>query len=235
MHPPRRERRLFGRRRGRPLSAARAALMRDQLPAWALREAQLPRLAASFPFAPEKLALEVGFGGGEHLLARARAAPRCGFLGVEVYESGIATLLAHATAAKARNIRLFVDDVRLALPHLPRAAWHVIYVLYPDPWPKARHHKRRLITPSVLAQFYDLLAPQGELQLVSDDAPYVCAMLACVRAHGGFAWMADKAADWETPPPDWPGTRYEKKAQAQGRHPVYLRFAKRTPPQRGCL
>ena len=228
-------RRLFGRRRGRKLSAARQALLRRHLPAWQLSQAQLPQIAASFAFAPQELALEIGFGGGEHLAARAAAAPRCGFLGVDVYETGIASLMAQGKAAGLQNIRLFLDDVRVALPLLPRAAWHKIYVLYPDPWPKARHHKRRLIKPDFLTLLHALLAPQGELQFASDDADYAGWTLVHLRDHGGFSWRAERAGDWTSPPPGWPGTRYERKARARKRHPVYLRLTKRARPRPGCL
>lgn len=227
-------RRLFGRR-GRALSAARQALLRRCLPVWQLRQAQLPQFAAAFPFAPQRLALEIGFGGGEHLVARAAADPHCAFLGVDVYAAGIASLLAQAEAAGVRNIRLFLDDVRLALPFLPRAAWQTIYVLYPDPWPKARHHKRRLISAEVLAHFHALLAVQGEVQFASDNADYVGWSLARFAAHGGFVWQAQRARDWESPPPGWPGTRYEAKARAHKAQPTYLRLRKRARRRMGFL
>jgi tRNA (guanine-N7-)-methyltransferase len=170
--------------------------------------------------------LEIGFGGGEHLAEQAAAHPDHGLIGCEPYISGVARLLALAEAQGLTNLRIVVDDARLLLEALPDGCLERIFVLFPDPWPKARHHKRRIVNPATAVQFARLLQPGGELRLATDDMSYARAMLLALLPLGELAWLARRPADWRTRPPDWPRTRYEDKARQAGRQCVYLRFSR---------
>ena len=176
--------------------------------------------------------LEVGFGSGEHLAAQARAHPDVGLIGVEPYIHGVAGLLSAVAAEDLRNVRIFTDDARLLLGALTEASVGRMFVLFPDPWPKARHHKRRFISPPTLDACARVLSDGAELRLATDHPGYCRWMLDHVRRHGAFAWLARTPRDWRERPADWPPTRYETKARAQGARPVFLRF-RREP--RNCV
>jgi tRNA (guanine-N7-)-methyltransferase len=205
----------------------------------------LPRLAVILPpggaldpatlFAPQDGApqpgrrpvwLEIGFGAGEHLAWQAGANPDVGLLGVEVFVNGIAQLLARIDAAGLGNVRLFQDDARDLLEALPAASIDRAFVLFPDPWPKARQQKRRLIQPGTVGHLARVMSDGAELRLATDDPAYARWMLEVLAAHPDFAWLAEGPKDWRQPTPDWPPTRYQAKAEAAGRPPVYLRFAR---------
>ena len=168
--------------------------------------------------------LEIGFGGGEHIAAQAAAHSDRGLIGCEPYITGVARLLALAEAQALTNLRVVVDDARLLLAALPDGCLERIFVLFPDPWPKVRHHKRRIVNPTTAAQFARLLQPGGELRLATDDMPYARAMLLALLPVPQLYWLADSAADWRSRTSCWPPTRYEEKARAAGRACVYLRF-----------
>jgi tRNA (guanine-N7-)-methyltransferase len=184
-------------------------------------------LAASFGTAPAELWLEIGFGGGEHLAAQAAAHPAVSFIGAEVFVNGIASLLDHARGRALANVRIFADDARLLLPALPAASLGRVFLLFPDPWPKARHAARRFVGREMLDRLAVLMRPGAELRIASDDPGYVAWTLRWALAHPAFAWLAMLPPDWRRPPPDWVATRYEKKALAAGRPPAYLRFRRR--------
>ena len=129
------------------------------------------------------------------------------------------------------NVRLLVDDARLLLAALPEGCLERIFVLFPDPWPKTRHHKRRLVAPATAAVFARLLQPGGELRLATDDMSYARAMLLALLPTPELCWLAKRACDWRRRPDDWPPTRYEEKAKAAGRAAVYLRFARLAEPR----
>lgn len=221
-------RRLYGRRRGRPLRHGQERTKAALLPqvAVALPEAgQLdPRML--FP-SPAAVWLEIGFGGGEHLAAQAEAHPEIGFIGSEVFENGIARLVGAVARRGLYNVRIFADDARLLLDALTPASLGRVFILFPDPWPKRRHHKRRLVAPATLDGLAQLMQPGAELRLATDDPDYLAWMLDCTTAHPQFRWLARRPADWRERPPDWPPTRYEEKARAAGRTPAFLRFRRR--------
>jgi tRNA (guanine-N7-)-methyltransferase len=171
--------------------------------------------------------LELGFGGGEHLAALAALHPDIGMLGAEPFENGVATLLSAIEAQGLHNIRLFLDDGRLLLAALAERAIARAFILFPDPWPKERHKKRRLVAPATLDALARVMADGAELRLATDDMDYARAMLAHATAHPGFRWLARSAGDWRERSADWPATRYEQKALAAGRKPIYLRFERR--------
>jgi tRNA (guanine-N7-)-methyltransferase len=166
--------------------------------------------------------LEIGFGAGEHLLALARAHPNVGLIGAEPYEAGVAKLLTKIAEDTPTNLRLHEGDARDILSALPDGCLGRIFILFPDPWPKTRHHKRRFIQMEMLNAFARVLKPGGELRFASDDAGYTAWTLERALAHRTFAWTAKRPNDWKVHPVDWPQTRYE--AKALHGPPVYLRF-----------
>lgn len=176
--------------------------------------------------------LEIGFGGGEHLEAAALANPEVGFIGVEPFLAGVARLLAGIAAHGLENVRILVDDARLLLARLPDSSIERIDVLFPDPWPKSRHHKRRIVNPATCAEMARILAPGGELRLATDDPGYARWMLQALLAEPRLVWTAERAADWRAPGPDHRRTRYEAKALATGRRPVYLQCRRLGPEAR---
>jgi tRNA (guanine-N7-)-methyltransferase len=175
----------------------------------------------------EAIALEVGFGAGEHLAQQAIAAPRTGFIGCEVFENGVVKLVGEAKRLGLANLRLFIDDARLLLEALPEASLARAFVLFPDPWPKLRHHKRRFVSTAALDRLADALGDGAELRLATDDVDYLRWMLERLTAHRAFEWLARRACDWRERPSDWPPTRYEEKAIDAGRRPIFLRFRRR--------
>lgn len=227
--PPDHPTRLYGRRRGRPLREGRRRTKDALLPRLSIG---LPERGALDPFLlfgarPEAVWLEIGFGGGEHLAEQAAAHPEIGFIGCEVFDNGVARLTGEIEQRRLENVRLFIDDARLLLAALPVASIGRVFILFPDPWPKLRHHKRRLVARPTLDRLAEIMCGGAELRLATDDFGYLAWMLEHTTAHPDFRWLARRPADWRARPPDWPPTRYEEKAIAAGRSPAFLRFARR--------
>lgn len=223
-------RNFYGRKRGKTLRPAQKrdlARLAELAPGrvdWDENPDRVPLdLAARFPGARE-IWLEIGFGGGEHLAAQADANPGVGFIGSEPFMNGVASLLRHCEDRGLGNVRIYPDDVRDLLAVLPDRCLDRIAVLFADPWPKKRHHARRIIQHETIADFHRLLKPGGELRLATDDMGYLRWMLARATANEGFRWLARGPQDWRVRPDDWPETRYEAKARAQGRRPAFMRF-----------
>ncbi len=172
----------------------------------------------------QRFALEVGFGGGEHLAEQARRHPDTGFIGCEPFENGVAKLLTQVQASRLRNVRVVPDDARDILVRLPDASLSFVFVLFPDPWPKLRHHKRRFIQTRTLDQIHRLLKPGGELRIATDHTDYGQWALMHLMRDNRFEWAAMCADDWRVRPADWVPTRYEQKALKAGRSCIYLRF-----------
>lgn len=226
---PSRHRMIYGRRRGRKLRPAQAGLMATLLPRLhvAVPDSGTLDPLSLFPSQIRRFALEIGFGAGEHLAAQAASHRDTGFIGVEIFETGIAKLLTAIAAQDLANIRILIDDARMLLAALPDRCLDAAYILFPDPWPKLRHRKRRIVSPATLAQLARAMRDGAELRLASDDPDYQSAMLGDVTAASEWEWLARRADDWRTRPADWPATRYEHKALAAGRTPIYLRFKRR--------
>jgi tRNA (guanine-N7-)-methyltransferase len=221
--------RVHGRRRGRKLRIGQQALLDTGLTRWsltidALRDAGP---AAVFPMTPEAVWLEIGFGGGEHLAYQAAANRTVGLIGCEVFQNGLVSLLAHIEENAVENVRIVADDAREVLDILPEASIDRAFVLFPDPWPKARHHKRRIVSTETMDRFARVLCDGAELRLATDDVAYLRVMLATACDHPDFEWLARHPEDWQTRPTDWPQTRYEAKGIANGRPPTFLRLKRR--------
>jgi tRNA (guanine-N7-)-methyltransferase len=170
--------------------------------------------------------LEVGFGGGEHMAAQAARHPDVLILGAEPFVNGVASALRHVDDRGLSNVRIHDGDVRDLMSRLPDASLQRMFVLFPDPWPKLRHHKRRLLSPAFVAEAARLLRPDGRLRLATDWAAYANVMLAAVLADGHFDWPVQCAADWREPPADHSPTRYEAKRLGDCA-PVWLDFIRR--------
>jgi tRNA (guanine-N7-)-methyltransferase len=170
--------------------------------------------------------LEIGFGAGEHLAWQADANPEMGLIGAEPYVAGMAKLLARIADKDHRNIRLYTEDAREVLAALPDASLARVFILFPDPWPKTRHHKRRFIQMTMLDELARVMKQGAELRFATDDAGYLVWTLQRLTAHPQFSWLAQSAEDWRVRPADWPETRYEAKALRSGRSCTYLRFVR---------
>ncbi len=210
--------RSFGRRKGRRLRSHAQELMEDLLPKI--------QLVAGNVWTPAPTWLEIGFGGGEHLAHIAGLHPDISMVGCEPYMNGISGLLKHIEVTHSQNIRVYNDDVRLLLDTMPDAYLERVYILYPDPWPKARHYKRRLIQKPLLDALARVMKPNAELRIATDWDDYATWILERLLPHPAFTWQAEKATDWVQPWEEWIPTRYEQKARREGRTTSYLRFVK---------
>ena len=221
--------RTYGRRKGHRLSPRKQRLVDELLPRLRIGIAAPPpeSLAGMFPRMTETIALEIGFGAGEHLGAQAAAHPNRGFIGCEVYVNGVAALLARIDDGGLDNIRIHDGDARELLEWLPPGVLDQVFILFPDPWPKKRHHKRRLISHATLSQLARTMRPGAEMRIASDIPDYVRAALVVIAKTGAFEWTARSAADWRMRPAGWIGTRYERKALREGRRCCYLTFTRR--------
>jgi tRNA (guanine-N7-)-methyltransferase len=223
--------RFFGRSKGKTLRKGQRELVDRLLPQLlimlpAVADGQTLDLSLLFPIKPSSLHLEIGFGGGEHLLHRARENHAVGFIGVEPFVNGMAKLLMEIEREEIRNIRVFNNDATILLRRLPAGSISGVDLLYPDPWPKRRQRKRRFVSEDSLELVAGALKPGGIFRFASDIDDYVGWLLARILPMPEFRWQATAAPDWTTPFPTWPGTRYETKALQEGRAPSYLTFVR---------
>jgi tRNA (guanine-N7-)-methyltransferase len=168
--------------------------------------------------------LEIGFGGSEHLIWQAEHNPNVAVLGAEPFLNGAAKAVAGVDELGLANVRVYQGDGRWITDNLPDASLDCLFVLFPDPWPKSRHNKRRIINPEFLTETHRILKPGGRVRFASDIISYVDWTLTRIHAHGGFIFPARKLSEWRTRPDDWPGTRYEAKAFREGRPCHYFEF-----------
>jgi tRNA (guanine-N7-)-methyltransferase len=220
--------RSYGRRKARPLSGRKEQLLGELLPRLRLdlRSEPPSPLTRLFDVPVREVWLEIGFGSGEHLLSQAERHPEIGFIGAEPFINGVASLLGAIETRKLTTIRVHDSDAREVLPWLPTSSIGAAFILFPDPWPKKRQRKRRLISQETITELARILQRGALLRFASDDADYAGEALFLLSRSGAFAWQAESASDWRIRPPDWPETRYERKALAAGRKPVYLGFTK---------
>ena len=225
---PTSQRAFFGRRKGHALRPRQAALFDTLLPRIALDLSKAapadPR--ALFDQSLDELRLEIGFGGAEHLIHQAQQSPRSGFIGSDAFVNATAKALAAIEDNAMSNIRLHFGDASELIDWLPAGALKRIDLLYPDPWPKRRHRKRRFIQDESLTRLARILKVGGELHFATDIADYAAYALARVMRSKDFVWTAEQASDWRNPWPDFAGTRYEAKARREGRVPAYFIFRK---------
>ena len=218
--------RTFGRAKGKHLSAAQSALMRDVFPNFDVG----PKISTGEnPFEKETgpLWLEIGFGGAEHLLWQAETNPQITILGVEPFLNGVSKAVKGLNENKLTNIRLYRGDARDVLALLPDSSLDRVFVLFPDPWPKIRHHKRRIINETFLIDLHRVIKPGGKFRFASDIIHYVDWTLTRLKAHGGFDWPVQKHLDWRVRPDDWPSTRYLEKALREGRSGHFFEFTRK--------
>lgn len=221
-------RRFYGRRHGRKLRAGRKRLLKDLLPVIQIESGEGELCPKElFPGNPVQNWLEIGFGSGEHLAAQAAAHPEVGIVGCEPFINGVASLLNEIQAKGLHNVRVYPDDARDIIDRVPSATFDRVFLLFPDPWPKSRHSSRRFISAENLDSLARVIRDDGEFRFASDEMGYVQWTLQHVRRHGEFLWTAKSIRDWNERPSDWQATRYESKAQADGRHCVYLGFRRR--------
>ena len=219
--------RFYGRRKGRPLSTVMQKRLDELLPKFALPAGPhtAGSLAACFQATPNaSLSLEIGFGGGEHLAALAKTRPDTAFIGAEPFTNGIVSLLRHIDEQQLGNIRIWPDDVRLILPNIDTASLAGAFIMFPDPWPKQRHVRRRILQPALLDQLAKMIRPGGKLVLASDDPTAKSWLLQTATAHVGFVWTARRPADWRQRPADLPETRYMRKADRAERKSSWFQF-----------
>jgi tRNA (guanine-N7-)-methyltransferase len=219
---------FFGRRKGHKLRVHQAELIEHLLPRLALDIGQPgpPGLADLFDPSADEIRLEIGFGGGEHLIAEAVAFPNTGFIGCEPYVNGMAKILAQIEAHRIGNLRLFAGDAAELLAWAPPGSLARIDLIHPDPWPKRRHWKRRFVQDATIAAMARALRPNGEFRFVSDIDDYCSWTLEHFSRTRDFVWTAERACDWRLPWTDYTMTRYGRKAEREGRRAAYLLFRK---------
>jgi len=212
-------RRLYGRAQGHPLRERAQRLVDDLLPRLAVPP-HGPLSAESLFGNACPLALEIGFGKGEHLAFQAARHPTWGFIGAEPYLNGVAGLLAEVEDRDLPNVRIHRGDALDVLERLPDASLSAAYLLHPDPWPKARHAKRRFVNPGPLALLHTKLRARAQFRIATDHVNYMRHVMFVMQNHPGFEWTAETPADWEDIPEDWPDTRFAQKARKLG-HSVW--------------
>lgn len=223
---PRFTEKFFGRRAGQTLRENHVRLVEDLLPKLRVpdRADCLHDPRALFESPVSEVWLEVGFGGGEHLAWQAAANPQVGFIGGEPFINGVAKLLSLLESGSLSNVRIIDDDIRPRMDQLGDQTISRAFLLFPDPWPKLRHHKRRFVNQTNLDRLHRIMKPGAEFRVASDIDHYISWSLREVAEHGGFRLLSDNPADWRQRPADWPQTRYEAKAVREGRASSYLRF-----------
>ncbi|MGH6865893.1 MAG: tRNA (guanine(46)-N(7))-methyltransferase TrmB [Methyloceanibacter sp.] len=216
----------YGRRKGKRLSPRKERLLMELLPRLRLDLGRpAPRdLTSLFPAPVKQVWLEIGFGSGEHLLGQAEAHRDVGFIGCEPFVNGVASLLGVIETKGVEALRLHDGDARDVLSWLPAASIGRAFVLFPDPWPKKRQSKRRLVAPETVKALARVMKPGGEFRFASDNGEYASQALLVIKRSGAFRWLAECADDWRERPTDWPETRYARKALSEGREPIYLRW-----------
>jgi tRNA (guanine-N7-)-methyltransferase len=207
---------FFGRRSGKKLHGGQQAVFDATLPALEIKLDGVLDPRSLFPDA-DKIIVEIGYGGGEHLALEASRHSEIGYIGCEVFTGGIGKMVQAVAEQDLRNVRLFTDDAFKLLLALPDASLDEVYLLYPDPWPKTRHHKRRFVSPTTLAQLARVIRPGGQFHFATDIEDYANWTLAHILRAPEFVWPLQEPGSWNQPYPGWEPTRYEQKARREGR------------------
>ncbi len=232
---------FFGRRKGRVVRKAKQFLLDNMLPQLKVTQTEDFDKIKLFGAGVQDVCLEIGFGDGQHLFGQAAAHPENGYVGVEVFQNGVANLLGLISGIKegsnlpnriealqypVHNIRVFDDDVRLLFARIPDEFFDKAYLLFPDPWPKKKHSGRRFVNPENLKEIWRILKPGGLFRIATDHPVYKRHVLRTMRAFSGFEWMAKCGNDWKHEPTDWVKTKYQQKALREGRRPVFFDYRK---------
>lgn len=218
---------FFGRRSGKKLHDGQKAQVAEVLPRFELRLDGPLDPKSLFPEA-RRFVIEIGYGGGEHLARKAMEEPETGFVGCEVFTGGIGKMVQAIDAQGIENVRLYTDDALKLLMALPDASVDAVYLLYPDPWPKTRHHKRRFVSPVTLEQLARVIRPGGTFYFASDIEDYANWTLAHIMRTPEFSFAPEAPGAWHNPYPGWQPTRYEQKARREGRMiSFYFEFTRR--------
>lgn len=230
---------FFGRRKGRVIRKAKSTLLESFLPKIKIEQNCIFDSKTLFGKSVNKVCLEIGFGDGSHLYGQSLKHPDCGFIGIEVFQNGIANLLSLLTGIKegsnlpddiklcsdhADNVRIFDDDARLLFARIPDGFFDKIFLLFPDPWPKKKHASRRFVNPENLTELARILKKGGVLRIATDHPIYKTWTLRTMHQCPFFEWTAKKSDDWRYPPADWVETKYQKKALREGRRPVFFEY-----------
>jgi tRNA (guanine-N7-)-methyltransferase len=223
--PETRRRTLYGRSRGKTLRAGQARLVRESLPKLEIDPAEYA-WTSLFAVQPQAIWLEIGFGAGEHLIEEARANPTVGLIGCEPFLNGVAAALAAIEREGISNVRLRRGDAQALVEAAPDGLFSRVFILYPDPWPKRRHNKRRVVSDAMVEALARVVKQDGEVRFATDVDDYAGWTLKRFLSSPYFRWPASSAADWRTPWPGWRPTRYEAKARRAGRASVYLNFVR---------
>jgi tRNA (guanine-N7-)-methyltransferase len=223
---------FFGRRKGHRLRSHQADLIENLLPrlTFDIGGPSPADIGALFDPSAADVRLEIGFGGGEHLVAEAQAFPQLGFIGCEPYVNGMAKILAQIEARNIGNIRLIASDAAELLAWAPPGSLARVDLIHPDPWPKRRHWKRRFVQDATIAAMARALKPDGEFRFVSDIDDYCAWTLSHLLRAPQFVWTAERADDWRKPWADYTMTRYGRKAEREGRRAAYLVFRRTADP-----
>jgi len=218
--------RVYGRKLAKPLKKTSEARLEKYIPHYSisLENDQPVDMGRLFDHEPKEYWLEIGFGKGEHLIAQAKANPDIGFMGCEPFINGVSGLVDHMEREKVHNIRFFNNDARLLMDALGDKTISRAFILFPDPWPKKRHHKRRIVSQGNIKVLSKLLKDNAELRIGTDHHDYCRWILARLMENPDFSWKSDHPDDWHKRPDDWPATRYEKKALKEGRKSSYMTF-----------
>ncbi len=220
-----RDLRSFGRKRGRKLSARQRRLLAEVLPKFAIDPGRLG--GGALAEKAQSVWLEIGFGGGEHLLWQAEHNPNVSIIGCEPFEDGVVKALTAIEDKALTNIRVYPNDARQLLRLIPDNSLSRVFILFPDPWPKKRHVKRRLVSSATLDLLARVMKPGAELRVATDVGDYARTLLLAAIGDPRFCWLVTSPEDWRVRPDDWPRTRYEAKALREGRMPYFFRFQRR--------
>jgi tRNA (guanine-N7-)-methyltransferase len=216
---------LYGRSRGKSLRAGQKRLLAEALPLFSIAPEDLAA-GSAFATPPREMWLEIGFGAGEHLIEQAKANPDVGLIGCEPFLNGVVAALAGLKRDGISNVRLRLGDAQAVIEAAPEAFFSRVFLLYPDPWPKRRHHKRRIVAPGLIAALARVMRSDAELHFATDIDDYAGWTLSRFLASRRFRWSAAGAHDWRQPWLGWRPTRYETKARFDGRSSVYLTFVR---------
>ena len=218
-------RRLYGRSRGKALRAGQERLLAEALQVFSI-EPEALAAGRAFASLPSEVWLEIGFGAGEHLIEQAKANPDVAIVGCEPFLNGVVAALAGLKRERLSNVRLRRGDAQTLIDAAPDAFFSRVFVLYPDPWPKRRHRKRRVITVGMIEALARVMHGGAELRFATDVDDYAGWVLARFLVSRHFRWTAARADDWRLPWPEWRPTRYEAKARSESRRSVYLTFVR---------